>query len=131
MKLIPSEISLRNPSSAELKLFRLLKLVDLDDCFALHSLNLSEHEYKICGEIDFLIIGPPGFFVLEVKGGRIVRRDGVLILTDRYGKQRRKAERPFAQAQSAAFAMLNRLRELRSSERAAFLTTFDAQLMPA
>lgn len=112
MKLIPPEISLRNPSAAEKKVFRLLKQVDIEGCVALHSLNLSEHEYKACGEIDFLIVGPPGFFVLEVKGGRVSRRDGVWTFTDRYGNTRRKAEGPFQQAQSAAFALLKRLKEL-------------------
>jgi Nuclease-related domain/AAA domain len=112
MKLIPPEISLRNPSAAEKKVFRLLKLVEVEGCFALHSLNLSEHEYKVCGEIDFLIVGPPGFFVLEVKGGRIARKDGVWGFTDRYGHERRKAEGPFDQAQSAAFALLKRLKVL-------------------
>jgi hypothetical protein len=112
MKLIPPEISLRNPSDAEKKVFRLLKLVEVEDCFALHSLNLSEHDYKVCGEIDFLIVGPPGFFVLEVKGGRIARRDGVWTFTDRYGEGRRRAEGPFDQSQSAAFALLKRLKTL-------------------
>ncbi len=112
MKLLPPEISLRNPSAAEIKLFRLLKLVDFDGCFALHSLNLSEHEYKQCSEIDFLIVGPPGLFVLEVKGGRIARKDGVWTFTDRYGNERRKAEGPFDQAQSATFSLLHRLRSM-------------------
>lgn len=112
MKLLPPEISLRTPSAAEMKLFRLFKLVDLEGCVALHSLNLSEHEYKICGEIDFLIVGPHGFFVLEVKGGRIARADGVWTFTDRYGKERRKSEGPFDQAQSAAFALIDRIRTL-------------------
>jgi hypothetical protein len=112
MKLIPPEISLRNPSAAEIKVFRLLKIVEVEDCIALHSLNLSEHDYKLCGEIDFLIVGPPGFFVLEVKGGRVARKNGVWAFTDRYGQERRKAEGPFDQAQSAAFALLKRLKAL-------------------
>lgn len=112
MKLIPSEISLGTPSAAEMKLFRLLKLVDLDGCMALHSLNLAQHEYKLCGEIDFLIFGPPGLFVLEVKGGRIARSEGVWTFTDRYGRERRKAEGPFDQAQSAAFSLVERLHSM-------------------
>ena len=112
MKLIPPEVSLRTPSGAEKKLFRLLRLVDLDGVFALHSVNLAEHEYKVCGEIDFLLVGPPGLFVLEVKGGRVGQHDGVWTFTDRYGKERRKAEGPFEQARSATFSLLDRLRDL-------------------
>jgi len=112
VKLIPSEISLRTPSSAEKKIFNLLKHVELDGCVAMHSLNLSEHKYKVCSEIDFLILGPPGLFVLEVKGGRVARMDGVWTSTDRYGKTRTRSEGPFEQARSATFSLLDRLREV-------------------
>lgn len=78
----------------------------------MHSLNLAEHQYKKCGEIDFVVLGPPGLFVLEVKGGRIGCQNGVWTFTDRYGRERRKAEGPFAQAQSAAFSLLDRLKTM-------------------
>lgn len=112
VQLIPAELGLDVPSAAEKTIFRLLRLVEIDGCVALHSLNLSEHEYKICGEIDFVIVGPPGIFVLEVKGGRVALRNGIWVFTDRYGTERRKAEGPFKQAQSATFALLDRLRAL-------------------
>ncbi len=55
-------------SSAEKKIFDKLKNSfpkDLD-YVALHSLNLTRHEYKRFGEIDFLIVCPLGIFVIEL-----------------------------------------------------------------
>ena len=40
--------------------------------FAMHSLNLPRHEPKRFGEIDFIVCGPDGVFVLEVKGWRFM-----------------------------------------------------------
>lgn len=112
MKLIPPEISMRNPSAAEKKVFGLLSDVKIPGYTALHSLNLSEHEYKQCAEIDFLLIGPRCLLVLEVKGGRVSCANGVWTFTDRYDRQRRKTEGPFDQARSAAFALRDRLGRL-------------------
>lgn len=109
MRLIPPEISARQPSPAEKRLHRLLREVHLPDHMALHSLNLAEHEYKRCGEIDFVVLGPTGLLVLEVKGGRVACRDGIWVFTDRYGKEHRRDEGPFAQARSAAFSLQKRL----------------------
>ena len=53
---------------------------------AYHSLNLSEHLYKEWSEIDFLLVGPQGIFIFEVKGGRVIIKDGIWEYTDRYGK---------------------------------------------
>ena len=60
-------------SKAETRVARALQDSDLGpDWIVLHSLNLADGSTrkKWC-EGDFLIIGPPGILVLEVKGGRI------------------------------------------------------------
>jgi hypothetical protein len=73
--MIPN-VLLGNPPSAERRVFEALEKLDLDVRWqAFHSLNCSEHAYKRWSEIDFLIVGPPGLFVLEVKGGRVSVHD--------------------------------------------------------
>jgi hypothetical protein len=76
---------------------------------AFHSLNLTHHAHKRFGEIDFLIVGRPGIFVLEVKGGGVACRNGVWIHTDRFGVEHRSQEGPFRQAQSALHALMEKI----------------------
>lgn len=112
MRMVPDQISSSTRSAAEGQLFRRMKLLDGTDwMFVLHSLNLSEHVWKRVGEIDFLVVGPRGFFVLEVKGGRVSCRDGVWTFTDRFGNSRRKRDSPFKQAGDAMFSLQRRLEE--------------------
>ena len=80
-----------------------------DMWIALHSLNLPAHPYKVMGEIDFVILGPRGLYVLEVKGGEISRKDGVWRYKNRWNETRRSSEGPFRQASSAMFALRDRL----------------------
>src|SRR5262245_951546 len=105
MRLIPN-VLLRARSNAEAKVFEVLKSVELgDQWLAFHSVNCSEHEYKQWCEMDFLLVGPSGLFVLEVKGGRIGVRDGVWTYTDRYDRSSSSTEGPFVQARTAMHAM--------------------------
>lgn len=113
VRMLPSQLDPATPSKAEKGLFN--KLRPLDDphwYYALHSLNLSDHARKRVAEVDFLLLGPHGVFVLEVKGGRVARSNGVWTFTDRYGNTRRKREGPFVQAGTAMFALEKRLRDL-------------------
>ena len=82
-----------------------------DDWICLHSLGLARHDTKRRGEIDFLLIVPAGVFVLEVKGGRVRRDQGIWIFTDRYDRSNSKAEGPFDQAAGAMFALEREIRE--------------------
>jgi len=72
MRMLPST-PYRTGSRAELKVFDRLRATFADRAdwhlTALHSLNLPSHAYKRFGEIDFVLVGRPGLFVLEVKGG--------------------------------------------------------------
>lgn len=112
MRVLPPEVSLGNPSAAERRVHRLLRDVRMEGYAALHSVGLSEHDYKIVGEIDFLLVGPDGIFILEVKGGRVALREGVWVFTDRYGREHRKSEGPFNQGKSGAFSLIDRLRPM-------------------
>ncbi len=75
-----------------------------------HSLNLTRHAYKRFGEIDFLICGRPGLFVLEVKGGGVSCCNGIWQYTNRYGRTRNSAEGPFKQAESALHGLITKLK---------------------
>lgn len=111
MKRIP-DVLLECKSDAERKVFELLAGVDLGaDWTAFHSLNCSEHEYKRWTEIDFLLLSRDFALVLEVKGGRVRREDGVWKYRDRYDVDHVSREGPLGQANSAMQAVRKRLIE--------------------
>ncbi len=113
MRLIP-DTPHGTHSKAEKRLFDKLKALNLGRehklYTAYHSLNLTDHQYKRFGEIDFLITGPAGIFVLEVKGGRISCHKGLWEFTDRFGRAHQKVEGPFKQAESALHGLIKKLR---------------------
>lgn len=100
-------------SRAELYLFDQLRAAfsgpGQNGWFAMHSLNLPRHEYKRFGEIDFVICGPGGLFVLEVKGGRVACHAGVWETVNRYGETARLRESPFKQAEGALHGLREKL----------------------
>lgn len=72
----------------------------------LHSMDLLQHQTKIVGETDFIVLSTKGVFVVEVKGGIVSCRDGVWRYTDPgTRKYYEKREGPFAQANGAMFAL--------------------------
>ncbi|WP_062306644.1 NERD domain-containing protein [Demequina subtropica] len=117
MILIPDLIDIeRNATSdAERKLARLLSRVDLDpNAVAFHSVNLRSHEHKQQAEADFVILWRGVVVVVEVKGGGVRKHDGVWYSVNRHGDWKKLRESPMAQAQSAAFALRDILREERT-----------------
>ncbi len=115
MRMIPNK-AYDNDSNAELKVFDRLAQAfsgqEDSECFyALHSLNLTYHEYKRFSEIDFIIVCPYGIYVLEVKGGRVSCMKGEWQFRDRYGKSNTSFESPFRQAQSALHGIHRKLKE--------------------
>lgn len=107
-KMIPPFINPDVKSSAERRIFSMLReSQELSDYTCLHSLGLSRHARKRQGEIDFVLIGNGFILCLEVKGGRVVRKDGIWLFKDRYGQENKKTEGPFAQASSAMFSLKN------------------------
>ncbi|HTE57189.1 MAG TPA: NERD domain-containing protein/DEAD/DEAH box helicase [Verrucomicrobiae bacterium] len=105
MRTLPPFIH-KTTSNAERKLFKIIKESEnLDNWYCLHSLGLSKHLSKREGEIDILLVGPAGVFVIEIKGGRVRRENGVWKFTDRYGRVSEKRESPFTQARSAMYSL--------------------------
>jgi hypothetical protein len=108
--MIPATVSAETKSNAERTIFGLLQASLPDSWTALHSLGIASHRTKPWAEIDFVLIGPPGVFCIEVKGGRVRREDGEWIFTNARGEETRKHEGPFAQVGGASAALSNFLR---------------------
>lgn len=92
-------------SEAEHVVFEMLRDGLSNEWCCLHSVGLAKHKRKVWAEIDFVLVGPPGVFCLEVKGGYVGREDGIWIFRNRHGHETRKAEGPFEQVGSAAGAL--------------------------
>ena len=102
----------RTRSQAEKRMFDLLRTTKsqmFKSFTAYHSLNLTRHAYKRFGEIDFVVCGKWGIYVLEVKGGRVVCENGIWVYTNRYGESNRSNEGPFKQAESALHGLRSKL----------------------
>jgi superfamily I DNA/RNA helicase len=111
-RMLPSTISPDIKSNAERKIFEWFKEANgTDDWIVLHSLGISNHNRNIFGETDFFVLMPNfGIFALEVKGGRVQRKDGVWYFTNRYGKTSSKQTGPFDQARNSSFSIVNFLK---------------------
>ena len=104
-KMLPPQVFDKTVSRAERRLFAKIKR-DLDGRWTvLHSLGFIGHPRKPWAEIDFVLVGPPGVFCLEVKGGRVSREGGSWVFTDRHGRATAKKEGPFDQVGSATAAL--------------------------
>lgn len=113
--MIPPSVSGSTSSAAERRVFELLSRTGLatdPSAVCYHSLNLSRHDYKLVGELDFVILSRQFLLVLEVKGGGISCTNGVWTYTDRHGTEHRRSEGPFQQARSGMYSLRGRLEEV-------------------
>jgi hypothetical protein len=99
-------------TGSERQVFRRLERELPEDWAVLHSLGLANHQFKLWGEADFVVISTKGIFVLEVKGGDVACENGVWSFgtpgtTNYYSKN----ESPFKQAKDAMFALRKVLEE--------------------
>lgn len=112
MRMTPSVITASTQSSAERRVFDMLTRTDVrgdNEATAFHSLNISQHDYKIVGELDFVLLSTRGLIVFEVKGGGVECDEGLWTFTDRFGVGYRRSEGPFQQARSGMFSLKGRL----------------------
>ena len=113
-RMLPRECPDDTPSFAERRLFRRIE-EDLPDAWAaLHSVGIARHRRKPWAEADFVLIGPAGVFVLEVKGGSVQRIDRRWMTNGKPLKQS-----PIEQAAGAAAALYADLSERLPAVRAA------------
>lgn len=99
-------------STAEVRVANLLSQVNLSrpaTCF--YSVHLTRHAYKKMSEIDFVVVLEDCVIVIEVKGGRVGRQDGLWTFTNRHNETSVKREGPFEQARSGMFSLKRRLEE--------------------
>lgn len=110
-RMIPSTISPNVQSTAEKRIFRWFeKSENTEDWIILHSLGIANHETRLEGEVDFLVMVPRrGIFALEVKGGRVARDDEGWKFTDRHGNVNIKTRGPFEQARDAIYSIVRSL----------------------
>ncbi len=110
-RMLPPTIHSSVKSRAEKRIYEVIRdAPGTEHWVCLHSLGLAHHERKRRAEIDFVLLTHHGAFVLEVKGGRISRRNGVWYSRGRSGEHELR-ESPFNQASSAMFALEKRVRE--------------------
>ncbi len=110
-RLIPDFISEDCKSNAERRLFERCRDELSSDFTVLHSLGVARHDYKLTSEADFVIVHPKGVLVIEVKGGRVARRDGAWFFTNRYGEMTKRRESPMRQAASVTAALRSSVRD--------------------
>ena len=100
MRMVPSS-PYDTGSQAEKRIFERLRSAFDDRYAAYHSLKPTRHPHKRLPEIDFVICGPEGLYVLEVKGGGVACHGGLWRYRDRYGREVKSQEGPFRQAETA------------------------------
>ncbi|NWL80415.1 hypothetical protein DM872_26545 [Pseudomonas taiwanensis] len=96
---------LRPRLKGEARVYDLLAKVPDRHGFAVHSVNLPEHEYKRWGEADFIIVSRSGVTLLEVKGGSVSLAGKVWRYENARGQAITSTEGPARQAMSAAVAL--------------------------
>jgi len=82
------------------------------DYLILHSVFTNHHLTNVSGELDFLVLAPGlGFFAIEVKHGKVERRDGTWIFTNRNGQTTQKPKGPFRQVEDTKHSIKNYILE--------------------
>lgn len=108
-RMIPPQPPAGTKSSAEREVFRRLQNdPGTKGWIVLHSLNVAEHQRRVMGEVDFVIIIPRlGVLCLEVKGCKHVRRrEGLWYYS---GNSKPDPRGPFKQASEAMHSLRQRL----------------------
>ena len=125
-RMIPAVISPDVKSNAERHIYEWFKNdPSTKDWIVLHSLGIVKHETVIFGEIDFLVLAPNmGIFVLEVKGGRVKRKDGLWTFQNRYGEITTKERGPFDQVKDAMFSLRNNINNKIDEEHSHIASVF-------
>lgn len=101
---------LRPKYKGEESVYDLLAKVPEEHGFAVHSVNLPEHEYKRWGEADFVVVTKAGVTLLEVKGGLVSLTGREWRYENARGQAIISTEGPARQAISAAIALENLLK---------------------
>ncbi|AMO23916.1 ATP-binding domain-containing protein [Ramlibacter solisilvae] len=104
MKVYPHYL-LRPQLRGEGAVYDLLSRIGDDSGFAVHSVNLPEHEYKRWAEADFVLVRRDGLILLEVKGGTVTLAGREWRYENARGQAIVSSEGPAKQAITAAVAL--------------------------
>lgn len=110
MKIFP-RYQFRARYLGEAVIYDLLSRLPDEHGFAVHSVNLPEHEYKRWGEVDFVLVTRAGVTLLEIKGGTVSIAGGEWRYENARKQAIRSTEGPARQALSAAVALEKLLAE--------------------
>lgn len=106
--LIPDNIKDFDSNGERFIYHRFKSDTDSSEFIILHSVFTNTHITSVSGELDFLILAPGlGFFAIEIKHGRVERRDGTWIFTNRNGKATHKSKGPFRQVEDTRHSIRN------------------------
>jgi len=106
--LIPDNISEFDSMGEKLLYFKFKNDGSASQMYVLHSVFTNYHLTSVSGELDFLVLAPgKGFFALEVKHGRVARKNGVWEFTNKKGQTTSKSKSPFAQVTDTMHSIRN------------------------
>lgn len=106
--LIPDNISEFDSNGERLLYLRFKNDKLSSNMFILHSVFTNHHLKSVSGELDFLVLAPGhGIFAIEVKHGRVARKDGIWEFTDGKGNITKKSKSPFAQVTGTMHSVRN------------------------
>ena len=109
-RMIPKSISSQNINSAEQFIFQTIKRDIPSPWVVFHSLDLVKQKGTMWKEIDFLLVGPPGIFIIEVKGGTISKKGGDWYSQGKTGTHKLTQD-PFKQVLNNTFALRTSLKK--------------------
>ncbi|MFH0984127.1 MAG: NERD domain-containing protein [Candidatus Omnitrophota bacterium] len=110
-RMIPPQIGVNFKSSGEKRVFDMLMAdKNTDDWIALHSLDVVDHQTRITGELDFVVLVPGyGILCIEVKGcSHLMFKDGVWMYGTDFSPDRRG---PFRQASEGMHSLRQYVQE--------------------
>lgn len=106
--LIPDNITEFESNGEKLMYFNFKNDGSARNMYVLHSVFTNYHLQNVSGELDFLVLAPGmGIFAIEVKHGRVARKDGVWEFTNKKGKTTKKTKSPFAQVSHTMHSLRN------------------------
>lgn len=110
-KMIPANIDQENANlDGERLVFEMLSSQKLPGV-AMHSLLQKNHRRKMIGEVDFLHISHRGILCIEVKGGKVYRKDGLWYSKGKNDKVN-DIKDPFRQAKDCMYALKTYLEDV-------------------
>ena len=106
--LYPNNVKNYNSFGEQILAQRFTQDPKMQNAFVLPSVFCSQHLKRVSGELDFLVLLPKhGFFAIEVKHGRVERKDGKWYYSNRNNKTSIKNRSPFDQVNKTMQAIRN------------------------